>query len=79
MKTINLDAPTAKGEIESTTAGQVFRCNKTVGGMEKTFYGYVSSDTGVFWMTNQDGGHYINQADAEYFIDLALGNVEEEL
>lgn len=78
MKTINLDAPTAKEVIESMQEGAIFRCNKTVGGMEKVFYGYVSADTGVFCMTAQEGGHYIDQSDAEYFIDFALGNIAEE-
>ena len=71
MKTINLDSPTAKEAIEEMPAGEIFRANKTIGGTEKMFYGYVSADTHVFWMTNQDSGPYVGQDQAEHYVNQA--------
>lgn len=71
MKTINLDSATAKQAIESHPKGGIFRANKTIGATEKVFYGYVSTDTHVFWMTNQDAGTYVDQKQAEHYVNQA--------
>lgn len=79
IKTINLDAFNAKQALESIQGGQVFQCSKILGGKPKTFTGYFSADTGVFWMLNQGSENFhLLQSDAEELIDYAMGNITDK-
>ena len=77
IKTINLDAADASTQLSEIQTGQLFKCEKLLGGKVKWFTGYFA-ESGVFWMAGQSfDGYNLSPIDARELVEYAIDGHEE--